>query len=100
MEIKLSLVNEILADLEDIRNSYGNKKMKKITEEIIYEINNSYGDGEQGAEGQKYEIYQYKGLFIKLDIRTDSYGENESVRGIQFVTPTEKTVLVYEPIKN
>lgn len=99
MQIELSVVNEILENLENIRGSYGNKTFKKISQETIYEINNSYGDGEQGAEGQSYEIYEYKGMFIKLDVRTDSYGDNEFVRGVQFVEPIEKTVLVYEPIK-
>ena len=59
-----------------------------------------HGEGEQGVEGLKYEIYQlpFDDLFLKIEIRTDSYGDNERVESIQFAIASEKVVKVYDPI--
>ena len=91
-------INEILTDLSVIRRD--TKKYKKISTEEIYKIRNQYGDGEQGAEGQSFEIYStpMDGVFVKLDVRTDSYGDNEFVHGLTFVKPKEQIVQIFEPI--
>ena len=92
MDIKK--LNQIFGDLEGFR--YANKAVKTIVES---EIDNSYGEGVQGEEGVSYEIFESNGLdefFVKLEIRTDSYGYNERIVGATLVKPTEKTVTVYE----
>ncbi len=92
MDIKK--LNEIFGDLENFRSS--NNEVKRIVE---HEINNSYGEGAQGEEGIAFEIFEVNGLdgyFVKLEIRTDSYGYDERVRGATLVKPIEKKVTVYE----
>ncbi len=37
-------------------------------------------------------------VFVKIRIKTDSYGENESIVGIQFVKPVVKSVTDYEKV--
>lgn len=105
----LKQINLVLANVSKIR-SYSNnptrynaipdelKGITKVETKIEKEITNS--DGEQGEEGLRYEIYQlpFDDLFLKLEIRTDSYGYNERIETIQFARATEKVVRVYESI--
>jgi len=88
-------LNEILSDLSSIR--YGSKGFKRVQEKTEYEIR---GEGEQGEEGLSYEVYStpYPDLYIKLEVKTDSYGYNEHVSGIQFVEPKEKVVQEFIPL--
>jgi len=85
------MLNETLKDLRKLRRG------KTEFTEIINEID---GEGDQGEEGLKYEVYHIPKteFYIRLEIRTDSYGDNQSVTGIQFVKPTEKIVKVFESI--
>lgn len=95
MNLELSILNTILADLDDFR--YKNKSKLKQTN-VVKEID---GDGEQNESGLSFEVYPFPGienLYVKLRITTDSYGDNEAVTGIEFVKPTEKVVTVYEKI--
>ena len=91
-------LNLILSDLRNIR--YDSKKYQKITSEVIKQIDGDYGS--QGDEGQTFEIYStpIEGVYVKLDVRTDSYGDNEFVHGLAFVKPVEKVVQFFEPISN
>lgn len=87
-------LNEVLSDLEGFRNSN-----VAVHTDVANEIDNSYGEGIQGEEGLSFEVFETDGLdgyFVKLEIRTDSYGDNERISGVQFVKPKEKTVVVYE----
>lgn len=44
-------------------------------------------------EGDWTEVYPFdEGIFVKLTIHQDSYGENEYIKGIQFVKPELKQV--------
>jgi hypothetical protein len=53
------------------------------------------GDYETG-----YEVYEIsEGVYVKLIVYVDSYGENESVVGVEFVQPKTVTVTNFEPIK-
>jgi len=85
------ILNEALKDLCKLRRG------KTEFTEVINEID---GEGDQGEEGLSYEVYKLSGtdIYIKLEVRTDSYGDNESITGIQFVQPTEKLVKVFETI--
>lgn len=97
MQLELSQINEILSDISGIR--YGKKGFDKFRTDVIKSINGEYSD--QGQEGLSYEIYEtpITGLLIKMEITTDSYGDNEKVISIQFGEPKEKTVTDFEPIK-
>lgn len=43
-----------------------------------------------------YDIGLDDGLFIKFYLETDSYGDNESITGFEFVKGKPKTITVYE----
>ena len=85
-------LNDCLKNLNSLRNS--GKRIERIIEKELD------GEGSQGEEGVSYEVYKLpiENVFIKLKITTDSYGNNEHVAGIEFVTPKEKTITSYEPI--
>ena len=85
-------INEILSDLSGLRN-----RSKPVHREVVNEVNGDYSS--QGEAGESYEVYDVglnEGMFIKLKISTDSYGDNESIDGIEFVKAKQKTVQVYE----
>jgi len=55
----------------------------------------------QGLEGLYHNIYKIKGeeKFLIVVIEVDSYGEYDTVVGIQFADSKEVTKTVFEPIK-
>lgn len=74
---------------------YKNER-KRVGIDVVHQVDE---EGEQGESNEIYEIYDMglgDGMFIKLQISYDSYGENEFVDGVQFVKAREKTVTVYE----
>jgi len=54
----------------------------------------------QGEYDEFDEIYKspIDGIFIKLRVQTDSYGNNENVVGIEFVQAKQKVVDTYENV--
>lgn len=83
-------LNECLSDIQKLRST-------KIKTEEIHKV-----DGEtQGDEGVSYEIcpLPHDGLFVRLKITTDSYGDRESVSGIEIVKPFLEEITKYEPVK-
>lgn len=89
------LINEALKDIEALR--YNNKKFKKVSNSIV---DNLRGDDRQGEYNEIIEIYELgeDDLHIKLVLRSDSYGDNESVHSIQIVKPVVKQVTDFETI--
>lgn len=85
-------LNELLKDLSRIRNNN-----EQISKDVIHTIED---EGNQGDEGVSYEVYKipYDNLYVRLTIKTDSYGDNEYVSGIEFVQPIEKTIQTFESI--
>lgn len=85
-------LNEALRDLAALR------RKSRIERTVVKELD---GEGDQGESGLSYEVCStpIEGLFVKLTINTDSYGDNEFVAGVEFVQPIQKTVTNYEPIK-
>lgn len=86
--------NKYLKDLWSLRNG----KFKDVTltdEEVISETDGSI----QGVEGLIFEVYKlpFDELYIRLKICTDSYGENEAIVGIEFVTPKKVEVTKFLP---
>lgn len=85
-------LNELLKDLRQIR-----KAQNLVTKDVIHQID---GEGNQGDEGVSFEVYKlpYDNMHVRLKITTDSYGDNESISGIEFVQPIEKTIKTFEAI--
>ena len=89
--LNLKELNEIVNDFRKLRN---NRSVYPRVEHIS--LNK---EDYSGSQVVAYEVYKLSDdLFVKLSIQRDSYGDNESVAGIQFVKPTTKTVTNYEPI--
>ena len=101
----LKKINLVLANVTIIRNQPNRYNQlpselngtTRVETKVEKEV---HGDGEQGVEGIKYEIYKlpFDDLFLKIEIRTDSYGYTERVESIQFARATEKMVIQYEPV--
>lgn len=74
-------INESTKSLSSLRNR--GKKVHSETDE----------------DGEIFEVYDIgleNGLFIKLEITEDSYGEYQYVCGFEFVQAVKKEVIVYE----
>lgn len=89
------LINEALSDINSLRNKH--KKFKRVSEKTI---DNLGGYGSRGEYNETIEIYSLgvDDLHLKLILRTDSYGNDESVYSIQIVKPVQKTVTDFETI--
>lgn len=86
---ELKKLNKWLGDLGALRSN--NTPVQK---NVVREIDS---EGEQGASGESYEIYKLtEEVYVELAINTDSYGYNEFVAGLKFVTPVEKVVTKFE----
>lgn len=93
--MELSKINEILSDL------YQYTLQKKFTLVESNEPRNYWSEKNQGENSIKTEIYEVDKktkTFLKISRTTDSYGSNESVVSISFVTPKEVKVTAFEPI--
>ena len=91
----LKELNGWLGDLNKLRRT--NKAISKRITKTIDE------DGEQGGSGESFEVYRLRrgelDIYVELVINTDSYGYNDFVAGITFVTPEEKVVTTYTDVK-
>lgn len=89
--MNLTKINEVLKDLKQLRY-----RGKPVEVEVVKEIR----DEEQGEEGLSYEIYNLDtdDLYVKLKINTDSYGDNESITGLEFVKPKEVIVTKFQSV--
>lgn len=96
MDCNYSVINEALSDIPSLR--YNHKKFKKVSDQLI---DNLRGREEQGEYNERIEVYSLgvDDLHIKLSLRTDSYGDNESVTSIQIVRPIVKQVTDFEAVK-
>ena len=86
-------INLKLKDFNSLRHI-----SKPVHREVVKEIDND-GYGEQGESNEIYEVYDIglpNGLFVKLQIGSDSYGHDDRVTGVTFVQAQEKKVTVYE----
>ena len=94
LTLDVSRLNEILGDLESFRRLRKREKVNGDSIEVIKTID----DIHQGEYGQSFEIYFIKDLdiWIRLEIRTDSYGECDYIHGISFVKPIEKIITRFE----
>jgi len=93
--MNLKLINEALSNIEALRHNH--KKFKKVSDNTI---DNLRGEERQGEYNEIIEVYSLgqDDLHIKLVLRTDSYGDNESVQSVQIVKPIIKQVTDFETI--
>lgn len=87
-------INELLKNISSTKWKF---RDKIVHTEVINEVD--YNRPVQGEKGETFEVYNVglpDGMFLKITTITDSYGDNESVGGIEFVKGKEKTVTVYE----
>lgn len=90
MTMQLSTINELLKDFSNFGIAISTDQSDNYHEEK-----------EQDTEGIKVEIFPTpeKDVFLKVTTASDSYGDNEHVKSIQFVAATEKIITIFEPIK-
>lgn len=84
----LKKINELFEDLDVLKGA----KLISTNESDDY-----YEEKDQGTVGLKVEIYNIgeTDVFLKVVKNTDSYGSEEKVVGLQFVTAVEKTITTY-----
>ena len=86
----ISDINKVLSNLQ----IYTLEKPNNLIHEEV--INTCSGDqGEEGETIRVFDVFDGK-FFLKLNIGTDSYGDNEFVRSISIVQGKTKKVTVYE----
>ena len=84
-------INEALSDINQLRSG---RQFTKVSE-------NEHTEGEyEGGYTEIAEIYALgeDNLHIKLILRTDSYGDNQSVHSVQIVKPIVKQVTDFETV--
>lgn len=98
--MRLEKLNKLLENFNNIEN---NSLLKFISRENVHMgvSDSSYSDGVQGEEDNYYKIFKIDGEseFLRVEYYTDSYGDNEAVRGVSFVSPVEKVINSFEPVK-
>jgi hypothetical protein len=88
------VINEALSNIDNLRTG---KKFKKVVDSTI---DNLKGEERQGAYNEITEVYSLgvSDIHIKLSLKTDSYGDNEFIHGVQIVKPVIKQVTDFEAI--
>lgn len=90
-------LNEALAKVHELHYC-------KVLRKISSSNDNHLGDDGEGMEDayntiiDMYEFDKDNNIFLRVERRTDSYGDNEYVYGVTFVTPIEKKVIDYTPL--
>lgn len=83
MQIEIKKLNEILSNIENFQRKY-----KSVAEQNNGEYHPSTTN-----------IYDVDdGLFLRVVVKVDSYGENSVITELQFVQPVVKNVTGYEAI--
>lgn len=61
---------------------------------------NFYSEKSQGEEGSRFVVYDVSlpDVYLKVEYRSDSYGDDKGVAGVQFVTAATKTVQEFKAI--
>lgn len=78
------LLNEKLSDFSKLRRETLISKSERDNEDYMPEW---------------YEVYPFDGeIFIKFHIQMDSYGENETIKGIEFVKAKQQVITNFETI--
>lgn len=100
--MELKKINQLLSNIDYIDSR--NEDLIFIERQDVHlgVTGNSYAsEGVRGEEDSYYKIFKInseENLFLRIEYFTDSYGDNESIRGVSFVKPTESKITVYESI--
>ena len=83
-------LNNVLKNLDNL------KKVATFVEKVAIK------EGKEGEEGEYWSIWKLnedlEGTFLRVRYFTDSYGDNETLKGVEFVEQVEKKVLQWEEI--
>lgn len=94
---KLEILEKLLEDItpDSITNRLALFKFGLVEEE---QSTGYYDEKSQGDYGITTAIYynSEQNLYLQVTKETDSYGDNEYIKSIKYVTPIFKTVTVYE----
>lgn len=83
---------EFLNAIKDISELRYGKKYRRVAETNDEKLDGHDG-GWQGQYNTLTEIYHITDdLYVKLTLKTDSYGDNEGISGISLVSPVVKQV--------
>lgn len=87
--MELSKINALLSNLDDTdRTKLEFVEKRDVTTHM----------GDESVYEKLYNVIGEDGLYLKITYSTDSYGEGEYIRSIQFVKPVQKTVTVFETL--
>lgn len=91
--MNLQRVNEIIAAF--LESAPLPKGLKLISSDVSSDYNE---EKDQGEEGLKVEIWDVgeATFFLKVRYATNSYGYDEHIKEIKFVTATEQTEITYD----
>ena len=97
--MELQEINKILSFIPVMVNDYGQNPYKKVLDKRDGNLQDSdYGSqGESDTITRVYDLSK-NDLFLKIELSTDSYGNNESVSKIEFVKPVVKQVTDFETV--
>lgn len=98
MQIEIKKVNQILNDLSKVYNYSFRFYLPKTYTVVAEERGENWEEEAQGTEGEYHYVLQYESYFIKVTCYSDSYGNIDNKKLIQFVTPVVKTVTDYSAI--
>lgn len=96
--MELSKINKVLEHLDYPENS---DTLTFLEKQVLEEPLDGFEDGRQGYGNSYAYIYTIKGekgIFLRVEKITDSYGDNEATKSVSFVKPVKKEVTQYEVI--
>jgi len=85
-------------DYKKINDLFGDLNSFYHNNNIVHQEQTATGDGYESSYGERYVVYDAKledGYFVKISYKTDSYGDNEEIIGIEFVKGKEKKITKY-----
>lgn len=83
---------EFLAAIKNISELRYGTKYRRVAETNDEKLS-GHEDGWQGESNTLTEVYHIAGeLYVKVTLKTDSYGDNEAISGISLVSPIVKQV--------
>ena len=88
--------------LKDLMDLFKNKDKYEISRAEGHQGIPDGDDGNQGEYNESFIFYKHPGLpenvFMRETYNTNSYGYDERIETIDFVTGKEKTITIFEPI--
>jgi hypothetical protein len=103
MQLDLTKINEALKKINNLSIGWGNQEFFGLPPgwvKVSDNKNSEYGEEGSGYSGERTIVFETPELPVNVQVTffTDSYGEDQGKKLVQFVTGKEKTITVYEPI--